>query len=271
MNVERPALSATALVLAATLMAVDAQAQAPRDCDGMSAGRVAVARVIDGRSFVLAGGREARLAAIETVLPVPGDEDEARVAAAMAAKAALEALLVDREIDVSVTGAGTDRYGRLTAYVFGRNTPSGEVLVQRELVAAGHALVSPAPVSPCRRFLQAAEREARARGSGLWAAPYSVVKQAADPADILADQGRFALVQGKVASVRESAGIVYINFGQRWSNQFTATLRKRNEAAFTAGSPKALAGHTVEVRGWIEERGGPAVEVTRPEQIEIIY
>jgi endonuclease YncB( thermonuclease family) len=268
MNVERAALSAIVFALAATLAAADAQAQPPRDCDGGSVGPAVPARVIDGRSLVLADGREVRLAAIETVLPVPGDEDEARVAAALAAKAALETLLLDREIDVLVTGA--DRYGRLTAYVFAR-TPSGEVLVQRELVAAGHALVSPIAASPCRRFLQAAEREARASRSGLWGAAYSAVKQAADPADILAEQGRFALVQGKVASVRESAGVVYINFGQRWSNQFTATLLKRNEGAFAAGSPKALAGHTVEVRGWIEERGGPVVEVTRPEQIEIIY
>lgn len=99
-----------------------------------------------------------------------------------------------------------------------------------------------------------------------------MVKKASDPADILADQGRFAVVRGRVASVRESAGVVYINFGQHWSNQFTATLLKRNESAF-AGilvAPKALAGRTIEVRGWIEERNGPAVEVTRPEQIDII-
>jgi endonuclease YncB( thermonuclease family) len=273
MNVERSALATLAFSLAAALTTADALAQAPRDCDGRSAGAAAVARVVDGRSFVVADGREVRLAAIETVLAVPGDEDESRVAAAQDAKAALEALLLDREIDVSATGAGADRYGRLMAHVFAR-TPSGEVLVQRELVAAGHALVSPAPASPCRRTLQAAEREARARGLGLWGAPYSIVKQAADPVDVLADQGRFAVVQGKVASVRESASVIYINFGQRWSNQFTATLLKRNDGAFAAGSTgslKALAGHTIEVRGWIEERGGPAVEVTRPEQIEIIY
>jgi endonuclease YncB( thermonuclease family) len=266
MNVERSALSAMAFALAAALTAADAQAQAPRDCDGRSAGAAAVARVIDGRSFVLADGREVRLAGIETVLAVPGDEDEARVAAAQAAKAALETLLLNREIDVSVTGA--DRYGRLAAHVFAL-LPSGEIPVQRELVAGGHAVVSPAPSSPCRRALQAAEREARSRGLGLWGSPYSVVKQAADPMDVLAEQGRFAVVQGRVASVRESAGMVYINFGQRWSNQFTATLHKRDEGAFAA--PKALAGHTVEVRGWIEERGGPAMEVTRPEQIQIIY
>jgi endonuclease YncB( thermonuclease family) len=267
MNVERLALSAMAYVLATTFMA--AAAQAERSCDGTSAGPVAAARTIDGRSFVLADGREVRLAAIETVLPIPGDEDEARVAAAMAAKTALETLLLDCEIDVSVIGTGADRYGRLTAYVFAR-TPSGEVLIQQELVAAGHALVSPAPASPCRRALQSAERDARARGSGLWGAPYLVVRQAADPADILAEQGRFALVQGKVASVHESAGVVYINFGQRWSSQFTVTLLKRNEGVFGAVSPKALAGRTIEVRGWIEERRGPVVEVTRPEQIEIV-
>jgi hypothetical protein len=92
------------------------------------------------------------------------------------------------------------------------------------------------------------------------------------PADVLADLGRFALVGGRVASVRESAGIIYINFGQRWSDQFTASLLKRNEGSFTGAgvTPKSLAGRTIEVRGWIEERGGPAIEVTRPERIEII-
>ena len=265
-------LPAMALISAAVLAAPDARAQLPRHCDGRGAGSAEVARIIDGRSFILADGREVRLAAIESLLPVPGDEDEARVAAALAAKSALDSLLAHRKIDLSLTGSGSDRYGRLTAWVF-FNPPSGEVLVQRDLVAAGHALVSPVPASPCRAYLQAAEREARSRGLGLWGEPYSVVKKTADPTDILADQGRFVVVGGKVMSVRESAGIVYINFGQRRSDHFTATLLKRNESSFTGAgvAPKALAGRTIEVRGWIEEREGPGVEVTRPEQIEIIH
>lgn len=272
MNVERPTLSVMAFAFGVALSASAAKAEAPRDCDGASAGTAAVVRVIDGRSFVVADGREVRLAAIETVLPVPGDEDEARVEAALAAKAALEALVQDREIDLSAAGTGSDRYGRMTAFVFARTSSGEEELVQHELVSAGHALVSPVPASPCSRFLRAAEREARARGLGLWGGLYTVVKQTADPADILADQGRFALVQGKVASVRESGGVVYINFGRRWSNQFTVTLLKRNESGFAgaAAAPKALTGHTIEVRGWVEERAGPTVEVTHPEQIDII-
>jgi endonuclease YncB( thermonuclease family) len=295
MNVERSALSAMAVAVAA-FTALDAQA---RDCAGSSAGPATAARVVDGRSFILADGREVRLADVETVLQVPGDEDETRVAAALAARTALEKLVLNKAIDVAVTGAGSDRYGRVTAYVFassqsGReftneefendgtadrvsmdqeNADQSEMLVQQELVAAGHAVVTPVPASPCSRVLRAAEREARVRGLGLWGGPYTIVKNAADPAEILADQGRFAVVQGRVVSVRESGGLVYINFGRRWRDQFTVTLLKRNESGFTAFKTalKTLAGHEIEVRGFIEERSGPAVEVTRPEQIDIIH
>ncbi len=259
------------LAFAAALAAFDAHAQVPRDCGGSSEASAEAARVIDGRSFLLADGREVRLAAIETPLAVPGDEDETRVQAALAAKTALETLLLHR--DVHLLSSGPDRYGRLVAFAFIR-TPSGEALVQRELVAAGHALVSPAAsAATCRIYLQNAERDARNGGFGLWGDPYYAVKAAADPADVLVEQGRFALVQGKVMSVRESGGIVYVNFGQRWSEQFTVTILKRNERIFAGAglTPKALAGRSIEVRGWVEERGGPAIEVSRPEQIEVVH
>jgi endonuclease YncB( thermonuclease family) len=277
MNFGRPMLSATTLALAVALAAFDACAQEPvlraTDCSSTNETFGEVARVIDGRSFLLADGREVRLAAIETPLAVPGDEDEARVAAALAAKAALETLVLHREVGLHVLGVGPDRYGRLIAYAF-IGTPSGDTLVQRQLVATGHALVSPVPwAARCRTDLHKAERDARTGRLGLWSDTYYVVKQAANPVDVLAEQGRFALVEGRVVSVRESGGLAYVNFGQRWSEQFTVTISKRNEGIFAGAgrTTKALAGHKIEVRGWIEERGGPAMEVTRPEQIEIVH
>jgi endonuclease YncB( thermonuclease family) len=273
---ERRKLSATqfvcVLICAATLACgarAQAQGVAP-DCGGDAVTRGEAARVVDGRSFVTADGREVRLAGIETLLPVPGDEDEARVAAALAARTALEKLVLRREVVVRSIGA--DRYGRLIGYVV-IQTPAGETLAQRELLAAGQALVSPAALSTqCRAYLREAERGARAAKLGLWGDPYYVVRRADDIADILAEQGRFAVVGGKVASVRESGGIVYVNFGRRWSQDFTVTILKRNERIFVGAGldPKALAGRHVEVRGWIEERGGPAIEAARPEQIEIV-
>jgi endonuclease YncB( thermonuclease family) len=276
MNFEQPVFSAAALLFAVALAAFDAHAQMPApgaiDCRGNSETSGEVVRVVDGRSLLLADGREVRLAAIEALLPVPGDEDEVRVAAAAAARTQLETLALHREVTLQVLSASPDRYGRVVAYAFIR-TPSGETLVQREMLAAGQALVSPAPVAArCRTYLRDAERGARTARLGLWDDPYYVVKQAVSPVDVLAEQGRFALVEGQVTSVRESGGMVYVNFGRRWSDHFTVTLLKRNEGVFASAglAPKTLAGRKIEVRGWIEERSGPAIEAVRPEQIEIV-
>lgn len=63
-----------------------------------------------------------------------------------------------------------------------------------------------------------------------------------------------------------------MNFGRRWSRDFTVTILKRNRQMFSAAGivPKALEGHRIRVRGIIERRGGPIVEAAHPEQIELI-
>jgi hypothetical protein len=88
---------------------------------------------------------------------------------------------------------------------------------------------------------------------------------------LLAEQGRFSVVAGKVASVRESGSVIYVNFGRRWSEALTVTISKRNERMFAAAGVqlKELQSRRLRVRGYIEERNGPRIEATRPEQIEI--
>jgi hypothetical protein len=124
----------------------------------------------------------------------------------------------------------------------------------------------------CAKELLTQEDSARAAKLGLWAEPYYVISKAEEPGEVLRRRGRFALVEGKVLSVRESGGTIYVNFGRRWSEDFTVTIAKRNERVFSAAGlePKKLAGRTVRIRGWIEERGGPWVEAARPEQIEVL-
>ncbi len=101
------------------------------------------------------------------------------------------------------------------------------------------------------------------------------------PSDVLAHRGRFALVEGKVVSVRESGSTIYLNFGRRWSEDFAVTILKRNERNFAAAGldVKGLEGRRVLVRGFIEARGkqseagqdvwaSPYIEAERPGQIE---
>jgi hypothetical protein len=170
------------------------------------------------------------------------------------------------------TSAETDRYGRLVAHVF-VNQDGAERWLQSDLVGRGLARVS-ARVGDtgCAKVLFAQEQSARTAKLGLWGEPYYVIGKAEDPSEVLRQRGRFALVEGRVLSVRESGATIYVNFGRRWSEDFTVTIAKRNEKLFAAAglTPKTLDGRRVRVRGWIEERGGPWVEAARPEQIEVL-
>jgi hypothetical protein len=79
------------------------------------------------------------------------------------------------------------------------------------------------------------------------------------------------VVEGTVLSVNDRGATVYVNFGRRWSEDFTVTIAKRNARNFVAAGldPRTLAGQRVRVRGWVDERGGPWIEAIRPEQIEL--
>ena len=242
----------SALMLAAAAVVRTAAAQ-ETGCTFQDAGTGIVRAVLDGRSFVLTDGREVRLAGIETP---------------EASKAALEKILGNRDVTLKKLGDDKDRHGRLPAFAF---VPGDERSAQQMLLASGSARVSARVGSAaCAKPLLGAEQAARAAKLGLWSEPTHALRQADDPAHVLGERGRFTLVEGKVLSVRESGGTIYVNFGRRWSEDFTATLLKRNERAFTTAGLdlKKLSGRTVRLRGVIEERGGPWLELTRRSKLK---
>lgn len=277
-----------ATILAAIALAQPADAAprkttTPATCRPETIATGTVKSVIDGRTFVLADGREVRLAGIE-VPAVPGPAAPAPISAAtapgaaesapdsgVAAAAALEALVGGRDVLLKHSKFVTDRYGRILADAVVAGTESPTAI--KSLLAQGLARLAAHTGEPaCVAELRAAEHAARAAKLGLWGDPRYFPKPADDPAGVLAERGRFTLVEGKVVSVRESGGTIYVNFGQRWSEEFSVTILKRNERQFTAAglALRSLAGRRVLVRGWIEQRGGPWIEATEPQQIEVI-
>jgi endonuclease YncB( thermonuclease family) len=243
-------------------------------CGGDTIAHGIVSRIIDGRTVALDDGREVRLAAIEVPpldLPqhdgAPGGAD---------AKTTLDALAGGDTVVLRRAEIASDRYGRLVAYAYAVRDGE-ELFAQGEMIAAGFARVGDHVGSrACAADLLGRETAARRAKLGLWANPYYDVLNAETPADVLAQRGRFALVEGKVVSVRESGATIYVNFGRRWSEDFTVTILKRNERNFAAAGLdlKGLAGRRIRVRGWVEERGAtagggsPWIEATHPEQIE---
>ncbi len=160
----------------------------------MPAGRVD--RVIDGRSFVLDDGREIRLASLE----VPA-ANEAFPAGA-AARAALASMLAGETVALRSAAAAPDRYGRAVAYVFTAGEPPRSVA--HAMLARGHARVGAAVGDPaCAAELLSQERVARTAKIGLWGEPRYAIMAAGDLTGLVAGQGHFAVVEGKVLSVRE--------------------------------------------------------------------
>ncbi|HUE11175.1 MAG TPA: thermonuclease family protein [Steroidobacteraceae bacterium] len=271
-------IAAAALAAAATATCgcfrAAAQDQSPPAivCGGDAMARGTVSRIIDGRTVALDDGREVRLAAIEVPpldLPqhdgAPGGAD---------AKTTLDALLGGDTVVLRRAEIATDRYGRIVAYAYAVRDGE-ELFAQGEMIASGFARVGDHVGSrACAADLLGRESAARRAKLGLWANPYYDVLNAETPVDVLAQRGRFALVEGKVVSVRESGATIYVNFGRRWSEDFTVTVSKRNERNFAAAGLdlKGLAGRRIRVRGWIEQRGAsggsPWIEAAHPEQIE---
>lgn len=230
-----------------------------------------VRSVIDGRTLMLEDGREVRLAAIEVApLIATAATGQERNAAGRAAQRALAELTLGRDITIKQEAASADRYGRTLAFGFVAQDKTWRSL-QQELLAQGHARLA-ARVEPQACLPGLRERDARRAALGLWADPDYSAQLADKPADIAARRGRFTVVDGDVVSVRESRGTTYINFGHRWSESFTAVILKRNAGALLAAGvdPKRLRGRRVEVRGFVELRGGPRIEVVRPEQIAVV-
>jgi endonuclease YncB( thermonuclease family) len=226
---------------------------------------------LDGRTFSLEDGREVRLAAIE----IPSAPEETGVHdAGLAARARehLQSLVAGRAVVLKGRGPERDRYGRLAAQVSALEEGS-ERWIEAEMVAAGLARVSGRVGDhACAAALLRREQAARAGQLGVWSDPYYVMRRADEPAAIAQKRGRFTIVEGNVLSVRESGGTIYVNFGRRWSEDFTVTIAKRSERVFVMAGlePKRLSGRRIRVRGWVEERGGPWVEAARPEQIEVM-
>lgn len=256
-----------AAALLALVITVDAHACALKP----KAYHIAV-RAIDGESIALDNGEVIRLAGILAPRAPPGAGANAVWPAESAAREALGRLVLGRRLSLAFPGRKQDRYGRLVAHVF---TGEGgkRIRVEETLVREGHARVLPTPASgTCTAELLAAESEARRERRGLWTEATYSIKPAEKPADLLASELRFEIVEGRVLRVSASKSSVHIEFGRRWREDFTAVIRGRDRQAFArAGIDLALlAGRRIRVRGFIERRNGPLMQLGSPDSIELL-
>jgi endonuclease YncB( thermonuclease family) len=220
---------------------------------------------IDGTTFRLADGRKVRLAGVIAANDMDGDRS-----AAASATAALNALIAGKQVKLYGNANFRDRYDRLIALVAaGEGSPRW---IQADLVSLGELRVAPeAGDVPCAKALLDFERRARASRKGVWSEPRFSVERTDRIEALRAAAGRFALVEGTVHRVGETASRTYLDFGRRYSEDFSIIIPRAARAAFAAAGIdlKALRGKHVRVRGVLFSSGGPAIEIRSPDSLEI--
>jgi micrococcal nuclease len=98
------------------------------------------------------------------------------------------------------------------------------------------------------------------------------VRSADRPSELSRYRSTFQVVEGRIAGVAQVRGIIYLNFDADWRRAFSASLRRGDRGLLgpDAGEPKALEGKLVRVRGWIEQRHGPTIELSTAGLIEVL-
>ncbi len=268
-----PDLLKTGLVHLAALAALTSVSATALACEDLRmAPGGTVVEVTDGDTVVLDNGLVVRMIGTQAPKLPLGREGFPTWPLAPEAKAALEELALGKAVHLGYGGEEIDRYERALAHVFVEG-PDGPVWAQQAMVAQGLARVYSFPDNrKCLDLLFAAEGRARVAGLGIWRDPYYSVRAADAPGDLLARAGQYELVEGRVLLADQSGGRVYLNFGRFWKEDFTAVIEAPALRLFKAEGfdPMVLEGALVRIRGWVDERDGPRIEVTHPEQIEVL-
>jgi micrococcal nuclease len=259
-------------LLAGASIVFDPSLAAEPFCADPPEARARVVSITDRLEIALGDGRQARLVGLD--LPDPGRGDPASAAAA---QLFLTKWLVGREVGIHALSAKPDRWNRIVVELYAptpyggspAGAARGETSVSMVLVAAGLARFWPEPEAlACATSRLAAEAEARNKRLGLWLDPYYAVVDTADLDKLRERDGQFTLVEGTPSRVGEGRSRYFIDFGPH--RGFTIVIPKRRTKAFErAGMTiSALAGARIRVRGALDDRFGPRMTISEPEDIE---
>lgn len=214
-----------------------------------------VDRVVDGTTLGLETGDVARLAGVFVPPSVrPLAEDLIRSTLGASGRARLEP-----------SDPGRDRYRRQLVDLF----TVDDRWVQGLLVERGLAMAAPTAGHGGRAGeLLELERAARGARTGIWRSEGVI-----DAGEAEGAIGRFALIRGKILSVGTTRNYVYLNFGPDYRTDFTLRIRAQeldHVLSRSAVEADHLPGRVVEARGFALSAGGPLIELSHPEQIEVI-
>ena len=225
-----------------------------------------IVEIVDGDTVVLDDGQELRLVGIQAPKLPLGRSDFEAWPMADEARRTLAELALGRQVILASAGTRGDRHGRILAHA----QRDDGLWLQGAMLVRGLARVYTFPDNPgAAAEMLALETLARDARVGIWAHPYYAVL---DPAGTPSHIDRFVVVEATVAATDQVRGRIYLNFGPDWREDFTVSIAPEDTHRFEAAGmdPLLWAGRQIRVRGWLYLRNGPMIDLTHPEQIEVL-
>jgi micrococcal nuclease len=232
---------------------------------GRSAGRAQAVSVDARLDIELSDGRTARLGGLDAP-----NADQGAPEIANTAREFLGKRLVGREVAVMQLAGGTDRWGRTVADLVLDPRDGSAGSAAAALLTAGYARVRPEfETRGCAAERLALEEQARQGEIGIWRDPAFTVIQSSNSAQLRGRNGRFVVVEGMVRRVGFARSRIYLELVPR-DGPTIVIARKLETVLAREGRPAgALVGQTIRVRGVVDDRFGPRIDVADPSMIEI--
>lgn len=244
-------------------------------CEGLRSGpKGIVISVTDGDTIVLDSDIRVRMIGIQSPKLPLGRVGFEKWPLGDEAKEFLENLVLGKAVEVRYGGQQMDRHGRILGHVFLNEEGGQEVWAQGAMLENGLARVySFFDNRFCLNELYRVEAQARVERKGIWDGEvFYAIRRGDKPTQLLERLDHYEIVEGRIINADRVGPRIYLNFGTYWKEDFTVVIERQALRIFEREGidPLALENSLVRVRGWIDRKNGPKIELTHPEQIEVL-
>jgi endonuclease YncB( thermonuclease family) len=266
------AFVATAAALSTMTAASAASRKGLTICPMQGESQARVKGVDERLDIALADGRILHIAGLDPPRPTPDAPGRDS-----AARDQLAAKLLGQNIGLLPVAQKPDRWGRIPVLAFqetlSRVSSEPDSSLAVFLLRAGLARVKPqAEIRPCLKEWLATEADARSRRLGLWADPYYAIIAADDSSGFAEKAATDVIVEGRLAEAASSQFGLRLKLGSGRGRGFSVIILQRNIKIFERASMNfnSLIGRSLRVRGLLDTRFGPQIEIASPDEIELI-
>jgi len=167
---------------------------------------------------------------------------------------------------LGVMGKEVDRWGRYPAILMDHEYMD----LSEELLNKGIAIVQPYLRSfNCLKYLLKYEQQTRFEKRGIWKDKNVISDHGSIP---YADWGSYWIVEGTLLSVGRTRTRLYLNFGERWTEDLTGIIEREQLEEFErfGHDLQSLKGKRVRLRGVMQLNNGPEFMLSHPAQLELL-